>query len=510
MGRAGAERASSRESRAADVIIVGGGLAGLSCAVALADSGRKVIVLERDACLGGRAKSWTDDKTGDTVDIGPHVLHSEYRNMLALLDRLGTRGLVTWQPRKVLTIATAPRPFALTHWPLLPPPLSLMPSLLSAPGLSIADHVSAMRVIWRGMQFGEEDVPELDRMSALDFLRSQGMTQRMIDWWWAFATMVVTNVPIERCSAAAIMRIHAQLSGHRQLHFGFAAVGLSELYAPQATRIIEAAGGEVRTGCAVRGLVGDGRAEGVALADGSELRAPQIVAAVPPLDLAPLLPEGWRRCAPFDALRSCEPSPYISCYLWFDRKVMRERFMSHLWSPQRLNYDFYELTRIRQGWQGRPSVIASNIIYSHRAHGMTDDEVIRATVKELAEFAPAAAHARLLHARVHRIPMAIPCPTPGTEAARPQVRTPVPGLVLAGDWLRTQLPCCMEGAVRAGWLAAEQVLADAGTPRTLALPPRPYDGLAGLVRRVTQWRRQDRRGSRLRDGEAAGEIGRQE
>lgn len=473
-----------------DAVVIGGGLSGLSCAVALADSGMKVVVLERDTLLGGRARSWTDDATGDTVDIGPHVLHSEYRNMLAFLARLGTSELITWQPRKVLAIATKPRPFALRHWPLLPPPLSLMPSFLMAPGTRIADHLSAATTILRGMQFGEEDVAELDRMNARDFLRSQGMTQAMIDWWWTFAAMVVTNVPIERCSAAAILRIHAHLSGHRKLHFGFAAVGLSELYASQSVRAIEAAGGEVRTHTGVRGFLGRDRAEAVVLDDGTVLRARHIVAALPPQDLQSLLPDAWKPRKPFDVLHAFEPSPYISCYLWFDRRVMRERFMSHMWSPDRFNYDFYDLARIRRGWEDRPSVIASNIIYSHHAHGMSDEEVIRVTVKELAEFAPDAADARLLHGRVHRIPMAIPCPTPGTEVKRPHTRTTIHGLVLAGDWLHTQLPCCMEGAVRSGWLAAEQVLADAGAPRTLALPPRPYDGVAGLVRRVTQWRRQ--------------------
>jgi len=486
----------------ADVIVVGGGLAGLSCAVALADRGRRVLVLERDALLGGRARSWTDETTGDTVDIGPHVFHSEYANMLAFLERLGTRELVAWQPRKVLTVVGKEGSFAVRHAPLLPPPLALMPSLLFAPGPTFAEHLSAVRTIWRGMQFGEEDVPELDRMNAQDFLRSQGMDQRMIDWWWRFAAMVVTNVPIERCSAAAILRIHAHLSGHRGLHFGFGAVGLAELYAPQAARAITQTGGEVRTRSGVRAIIGNDKAEAVLLDDGTMLRAPHIVLAVPPQALADLLPEAWRRSRPFDTLDVFEPSPYLSCYLWFDRRIMRERFISFTWAPDRLNYDFYDLSQIRRGWETRPSVVASNIIYSHHAHGMTDEEVIRATVRELSAYAPEAASARLLHARVHRIPMAIPCPVPGTEVKRPLPRTFVPGLMLAGDWLRTQLPCCMEGAVRAGWMAAEEVLADCGMRVSIAMPPRSYDGVAGIVRRVTQWRRER---SGRREAWAAGE-----
>ncbi|QNA89368.1 hypothetical protein G4G28_14390 [Massilia sp. Dwa41.01b] len=224
------------------------------------------------------------------------------------------------------------------------------------------------------------------------------------------------------------------------------------------------------------------------LADGARLRADVVVSALPPMALAPLLDRDRQRAAALPALDWFEPSPYICCYLWFDRDIKAERFTSHLWSPERLNYDFYELGQIRHGWAGRPSVIASNIIYSHRAAHMDDDAIVAATVRELAEFAPDAASAKLLHARVHRVPMAIPCPLVGFEERRPAQRTPLPGLVLAGDWTQTRMPCTMEGAVKSGFLAAEVVLADLGRPETLAIEARLYDGLAGVVRRVAAGR----------------------
>jgi monoamine oxidase len=459
-----------------DVVIVGGGLAGLACAVALGDAGLRVTLIERERQLGGRARSWIDAASGDRIDLGPHVLHSEYRNMLAFLDRLGTRELVCWQPEKLITLAGGPRPalhpLVLRHR-RLPPPFSLLADLVAGSGLSVRDLWSNNPPTWRAMQFDEADVAELDRVSAADYLRAAGVSEPMIEWFWAFAALAVMNVPLERCSTAALLRVHSQLIGHRRLHFGFPAVGLAELFAPQAAQAIVGSGGRIILGTEVVGIN-----NGVILHDGVRIAADHVVAALPPQALQNLGID----------VPSFEPSPYISCYLWFDRKLTAERFWAQLGGPKRLNTDFHDLSNIRRGWSGRPSLIASNIIYSHRAHAMSGAEILAATQREIAQFIPEAAAARVVHATINRIPMAIACPLPGTETKRLPANA-IRGLWLAGDWTRTGLPSSMESAVRSGWLAAEEVLRAAGRPRQLALEPRPSEGLAGLVRRLSRRRR---------------------
>jgi 15-cis-phytoene desaturase len=255
------------------------------------------------------------------------------------------------------------------------------------------------------------------------------------------------------------------------------------------------AGGEVRRNAEVVRV----EPQALMLGDGTRIEARFRVLALPPQELARLRPE----LADTEAFLA---SPYVSTYLWLDRKVTRERFWALPWSPGRVNYDFYDLTEIRPGWQERPSVIAANYIYAQRADAMGDAALARAAHAELALFAPEAARARVIHADVHRIPMAICQPRPGTEAKRPATRTSVPGLFLAGDWTRTALPSSMESAARSGFLAAEAILEDLGRTKRFSLGVRSRDGLAGIVRALTwAWRRLARPQAMQRTS-GAGEI----
>lgn len=468
-----------------DVLIIGGGLAGLACAVGLHDSGLRVTVVEQDRDLGGRARSWRDPGTDTVIDLGPHILLSEYRNMLALLDLLGTRDKVVWNGRNFITLVDGARRVPI-HMDPLPPPLHMLLSMLKAP-VSLRDSNSNASTVFFTMKMREADVLRLDDVPATEFLRNMGVSPRFIEWFWASTAMTIMNVPLEKCSTGALLRFFRILLGHSNLEMGFPGTGLGDLFAPQAERLVEQGGGSVLRQRRVVALAGtEDRVNGVRFDDGTRVEARYCVSAIPPRALRAILNEECvARYRSFSDLAAFESDPYISTYLWFDRKLTDARNWSRVWSPSTLTYDSYDLSNIRLGWRDRPSLIASNIIYSHRADRLSDATIIERVVSELAPFIPDVAHARLLHARVHRIPMAIPCPYPGTEQKRLRTVSPLRGLLLAGDWTQTRLPACMESAVRSGWLAAEHILADIGRPKHLVAPFSEPTGLTGLIARVT-------------------------
>jgi squalene-associated FAD-dependent desaturase len=466
-----------------DVAIVGGGIAGLVTGVALAEAGLKVTVFERDKILGGRAQSWKDGITGDPVHIGPHIFLSAYPNMLQFLDRLGTRGKLVWEENQLIKIVEGRTEIVGRTW-RLPAPLHFLPSLFADKALSIGDRLSGIPVALLAMQLTEEDVLDLDSVNAYAFLRAMGVTSRYMERFWEPTCMYIMNAPVELCSAGSLLRFFRFLIGHSDYKIGFPDGGLGDTFAPHAHHRLEALGGQVLLRTEVEQLLqgSDGRVEGVKLTDGRVFRAKHYVSALPPKALLGVLPPAWLgRHETFRNLTAFHDCPYIAVYLWFDRKLTPLKFWARLFKPGDLNSDFYDLSNINRGWENRPSVITSNIIFSHRLGVMTDQQIIDATVREIADFLPEALEARVTHAVVNRIPMAVHCPFPGTERKRASALSPIENLVLAGDWTRTGLPASMESAARSGWLAAEEILSREGQHTTLAIQHSEAEGIARIL-----------------------------
>lgn len=469
-----------------DVIVIGGGLAGLACALALVEHDLDVIVVESTERLGGRAHSVRDEETGDVVDIGPHILLSDYTNMLRFMSQLGTRDHVCWQRDPFITLLDG-RHARDMRARALPAPLPFLPSLIAAPSISLRDLFSNRTVLWRTLRLDHARMLEYDRRTAEDVLRDMGSSRQFTDWFWRSTSMTIMNSPLEHCSAGSLLNFARFLLGRNRVQVGFPNVALGDLFAPQAERRLVDRARLLRRSVVREIILGESGATGVRLDEGATIHARWCVSAIPPAELLAIAQANCRHVAPFDRLHAFHPSPYVTTYLWFDRKITDAKFWSRVWSPDSANFDSYDLSNIRTGWSDRHSIIASNMIDSERLPAMTDDEIIATTVREIAEFAPEAARARVLHARVHRIPMAIPRPEPGFEGLRPGPQTQIPGLVLAGDWTRTGLPCSMEGAVRSGWLAAEHVLAAAGRPQALAAPLPHLQGFARWFAREHRW-----------------------
>jgi zeta-carotene desaturase len=155
-----------------------------------------------------------------------------------------------------------------------------------------------------------------------------------------------------------------------------------------------------------------------------------------------------------------EHSPITGIHLWFDRPV------TDLPQATLLDRTIQWMFNKHEGRYVQLVVSASRSLVE-----MPRGDVIDLAVRELGEFFPAARAARLEKAHVVKELRATFSARPGLERARPDARTPVQNLFLAGDWTRSGWPATMEGAVRSGYLAAEAVAEAAGAPRAFLIRP---------------------------------------
>jgi uncharacterized protein with NAD-binding domain and iron-sulfur cluster len=238
-------------------------------------------------------------------------------------------------------------------------------------------------------------------------------------------------------------------------------------------------GGAVQLRAGVRGfLVTDGRIDGVEREDGSVETADYYVAAVPQDVLPELLPkEVVEREPVFLNLRNLRTAPITGVHLWFDRTVMSEPFLTLLDSTTQW---VFNKTQLNGGEEEAGQYLQLVISASYSLATRSRQEIIELCLEELRDVLPATRAATLVKGTVVKEMSATFSPGPGSDRWRPEQRSPFSRLFLAGDWTLTGWPSTMEGAVRSGYLAAEAILSDAGTPRKFLQPDLHAEGLARL------------------------------
>ena len=457
------------------MIVIGAGLAGLSSAVALADAGFRVKLLEQRPFLGGRASSYSLPD-GEQIDNCQHVTLGCCTNLDDFYERIGALPKIARYEQLVFVDAAGRR--AVMEASVFPPPLHLAPSLLFYPSLSWAERrkigEAMLAILRRG---GRNDDAGACGCSMLDWLRARKQSEAAIARFWGVVLVSALNEELGRMEARYGLDVFwkAFLSARSGYVVGIPRVPLGELY-EGCRAAIEERGGEVLCRAVVRGLKeADGRIAGVVFNGGRQDSADFYLLAVPHEAALRLLPERAVAEEPvFSRIRNLRASPITSVHFWFDGDVMTEPFVTLL---DRTTQWIFNKSRL-SGGPGHGRYLQAVISASYALVELSRQEIIDGCLCELRQVLPDAGKARLIKATVVKELAATFSPCPGSDRWRPAQRTPLPNLFLAGDWTSTGWPATMEGAVRSGYLAAEAILYDSGQPMGLLKPDLAAEGLA--------------------------------
>jgi len=181
--------------------------------------------------------------------------------------------------------------------------------------------------------------------------------------------------------------------------------------------------------------------------------------------LAPGMPRAEGAEALAAQIERHEHGPICSVHLWFDREITE---LEHAVLLDREIHWMYNKSRLQPGRKGKGSYLELVVSASHRFAALSREEAIELAVREVAEFFPAVAEAKLEKAALIKEVRATFCVPPGIDQFRPDAKSsPWPNCALAGDWIATGWPSTMESAARSGHLAAEAVCAAMGEPRRI-------------------------------------------
>ena len=451
------EKPDTSGPAAKTVIVVGGGLAGLSAARSLLDRGYEVDLIEKRPFLGGRAYSFHDDQAGGEVDNGQHVFLGCCTYYIEFFGALGVESKTHLQSRLRTEVFLNGKRGVLSSLPFLGP-LHMLPSLALYPHLGLRDKLLAVYGLMRlKLTDRRKHAEELDGQTFSDWLKRHHQTDTAIDRLWNLIVLPTLNDDVRAVSAEMGMMIFQEglLKKPRDAAVGYSKVGLTSLTGTPAQRYIEERGGKMLMGSAVKSLkIDDGLVSAVELSDGSTHRADAYVSALPYDVLQEVLPEPTAGQPFFSRLSELRSSPIVGVHLWYDRRVMDQDFVACLDSPVQW---VFNRSLIQGDDEGPGQHLCVSVSGAWDYVDRPKEELRELFAREMEELFPRARGANIQRSLVVKQPQATFRSIPGVSRHRPSQVTPIPNLFLAGEWTDTGWPSTMEGAVRSGVFAAEAV-----------------------------------------------------
>jgi protoporphyrinogen oxidase len=408
-------------------IVVGAGLAGLTCAKVLAESGTEVIVFEASDGVGGRVR--TDERDGFLLDRGFQVYFTAYPVARRHLDhealnlRAFDPGAVVRQGREVSVLSDPLRD-----------PKALVPSLLSD-AATFSDKLRTVALAAGSLSEGAVSTGELDGedSSSLEYLRGYGFSERVIDGFYRpFYGGIFLNRSLSTSSRVLRFTFKMLATGKTAVP----ARGIGEIPKQLAARLPV---GAVRVSSPVSSLLREGdRVAGVE-AGGEEHEADAVVVATD----APMAGQLAGTAVPEGSFGQ------LCVYYAADGVNSGKKIVLNAEEGGFVN-NAVEISAVAPSYAPRGRHLLS--VVAVEGLGLSDEKVYRRGVEDVTRWYPAA---DLTPLAIYRVPYAQFPQPPGTHEKLPENRMGTTGLVLAGEYTEDS---SINGSMLSGEKAAEEVM----------------------------------------------------
>lgn len=420
------------------VSVIGGGIAGLSSAVFLANKGFRVTLIEASPKFGGRVYSFFDKTSDLQIDNGQHILASWYKNTFDYLKLIGTYDKLSFQKQLEVEFRNRIGESYSLRASKLPPPLHLAGGIMGYRALGLTDKLAIIRLVNR-IKKNKYTETEFKRINTDQLFELSAQTDKAVNYFWKPFIIAVFNAEPENTSAfmfAKMIRMGFIEKGGSELVLpnGF----LSDIFVEPALEFLKKKDADLISGKSVSGFrFNNDNVSSLILEDSKEIKTDFYISAVPFFNFKTLLGEAHTKY--FNGLNELSSSPIVNIHLRFDKNV-----------SDIFRTSFFGLLGTRSQWVFKVSNDQVCVVISaaEKIAATNKEEIFGLAENELKMCIPELKEHKVTSVRVIKEMRATFMPDKVSLNNRPASKTAVSNLFLAGDWTDTGLPATIEGAVK--------------------------------------------------------------
>ncbi|MDT3738549.1 MAG: hydroxysqualene dehydroxylase HpnE [Candidatus Kapabacteria bacterium] len=435
------------------VLIIGGGVAGITAAYHLSKSGLNVRILETTNSLGGRITALFDSNSDEMIDNGQHAMMTAYHTFLSMLDDCGASDLLNIQKYLQVSYLDINHKKTRLFTGYLPGKAGFVLGFLMLGGISLKSKISIIKL----MKLVEKGSLGSAGQNCQEFLTQNNQGSDAITRFWEPFVIATMNCRLNQASAGILINIlrRAFIEDLNNSKLVFPASDLKEIIKPVVKKITDN-NTDIIYNCKADKLLNENnKCIGVESAKGEKFFADFIISTLPPYALKKIIPDELSN--EFDYLSKIIYSPIVSVYLWTVQEIISEDFAAALGTDIQWIFNRTKLIKKRNSDTYKYSY-SITISSADKIAGLKQSEILSLVMNDFKKLISDFDESWVKHSRIITEKFATFIANPETEKIRPDCKTALDNFFLAGDWTNTKLPATIEGASQSGKVAAELIL----------------------------------------------------
>lgn len=422
-------------------LIIGGGLSGLTAASILSYKNVNVTLIESSPKLGGRTYSFTDKDTETEIDNGQHIMMGCYKETLALLNLIGAQSNFDYQKNLYLKFIDRNK----NHFQLNASssfyPFNLLFAVKNYDALDMNDKLTFILFLLK-LPFVSKR--SLRKISVKQWLNIENQSSNTINSFWEILCVGALNTNSAKASALVFYEILMQIffKGNFATTIILPKYGLNESIINPASLFIAKNGGKIISSETIKAVVVKNKKIVEVKSDENNYNEfDYVISAIPLHALEKIIPK-----ENLEIDLELNYSTILNIHIWLNKNNLQEKFYGLLKSP--LHWIFVKEKHI--------NIVISDADYLAEK---SKEEIYEFVMDELIQYT-SIVRDDIKQYKIIKEKRATFVPAITTLGKRPNSKTSIRNLFLAGDWTNTGLPSTIESAVKSGRIAAEQVLSD--------------------------------------------------